>query len=183
MPGPVFLNGDRIALRPIEEADLEFLQAQVNDPTIWRSIGRSRPLNGEQERDFFDNVICGDDTVDLLIGVDSTPIGTIGLFEFDWEARTAEIGYWIAPDHHDRGYGTEATECVVEYAFDQLGLHRIAAHVFEFNDPSQRLLETVGFTKEGVHRDADFVDGEYQDVYWYGLLEDEWRRQRRDGGD
>ncbi|MBZ6494817.1 GNAT family N-acetyltransferase [Natrinema longum] len=177
MPGPVFLDADRVTLRPVEEEDLEFLQARVNDPTIWRSIGRSRPLNGEQEREFFENVICGDDTVDLLIVADSTPIGTIGLFEFDWEARTAEIGYWIAPDHHEQGYGTEATERVVRYAFDQLGLHRISAHVFEFNEPSQRLLEALGFTREGVHRDSEFVDGEYQDVYWYGLLEDEWRER------
>ncbi|WP_226040193.1 GNAT family protein [Natrinema sp. DC36] len=175
MPEPAFLEADRVTLRPIEEADLEFLRAQVNDPRVWRAIGRSRPINGEQERDFFENVVCSDDTVDLLIVADSTPVGTIGLFEFDWEARSAEIGYWVGPDHHGRGYGTEAAERIVQYAFDQLGLHRITAHVFEFNEPSQRLLESLEFTREGVHRDAEFVDGEHQDVYWYGLLEDEWR--------
>jgi RimJ/RimL family protein N-acetyltransferase len=177
MPGPVFLDADRVTLRPIEEDDLEFLQAQVNDSRVWRSIGRSKPLNREQEREFFENQVCGDDSVDLLIVADSTPVGTIGLFEFDWEAQAAEIGYWIAPEHHDRGYGTKATERVVRYAFDQLGLHRIAARVFEFNDPSQRLLESVGFVQEGVRRDAKFIDGEYQDAYWYGLLEDEWRER------
>ncbi|MGQ3412477.1 GNAT family N-acetyltransferase [Natrinema sp. LN54] len=175
MPGPVFLDGDRVTLRPIEEDDLEFLQTQINDSRIWRAIGQSRPVNGEQEREFFENVICGDDTVNFLITADSTPIGTIGLHSIEWETRKAEIGYWIAPDHHGRGYGTEATERVVRYAFDQLGLHRIAARVFEFNEPSKRLLEKAGFTQEGVHRDGEFIDGEWQDVYWYGLLENEWR--------
>ncbi|QCS43930.1 GNAT family N-acetyltransferase [Natrinema versiforme] len=175
MPGPVFLDGDRVTLRPIEEDDLEFLQTQINDSRIWRAIGRSRPVNGEQEREFFENVVCGDDTVNFLIAADSTPIGTIGLHSIEWETRKAEIGYWLAPDHHGRGYGTEATERVVRYAFDQLGLHRIAARVFEFNEPSKRLLESVGFTQEGVHRDGEFIDGEWQDVYWYGLLENEWR--------
>ncbi|PCR91755.1 GNAT family N-acetyltransferase [Natrinema ejinorense] len=175
MPGPVFLDGDRLTLRPIEEADLEFLQTQINDSRIWGPLGRSKPLNREQEREFFENRICGDDSVDLLIVADSTPVGTIGLFEFDWESQKAELGYWVAPEHHDQGYGTEATERVVRYAFDQLGLHRIAARVFEFNEPSKQLLETIGFSREGVHRDAEFVDGEYRDVYWYGLLEEEWR--------
>ncbi|QLK24852.1 GNAT family N-acetyltransferase [Natrinema zhouii] len=178
MPGPVFLEGDRVTLRPIEEADLEFLQTQVNDPRIWRPIGRSRPVNREQEREFFENDVCGDDTVVLLVVADSTPVGTVGLHSFDREARNAELGYWIAPEHHERGYGTDAAERVVRYAFDQLGLHRIAARVFEFNEPSRRLLESVGFTQEGVHRDVEFVDGEYHDVYWYGLLEDERPAER-----
>lgn len=175
MSEPVFLSGDRVDLRPIEADDLEFLQTQVNDPRIWRAIGRSRPINADQERDFFENVVCDDDTVTLLVVVDSTPIGTIGFNSIEWEAQRAEIGYWIAPDRHREGYGTEATERLVTYGFDQLGLHKITARVFEFNEPSRRLLESVGFTQEGVHRDEKFIDGEYQDAYWYGLLADEWR--------
>ena len=177
MTDGVFLSGNRVDLRPIEEDDLEFLRREINDPRVWRAIGRSRPVNGEQEREFFENVVCGDDTVNLLILVDSTPVGTIGFSGLDWEADRAEIGYWIAPDHHRQGYGTDATERVVAYGFDQLGLHKIEARVFAFNEPSRRLLESVGFTREGVHRDRIFVDGDYRDTYWYGLLEDEWRSQ------
>ncbi|WP_254762841.1 GNAT family N-acetyltransferase [Natrinema marinum] len=173
MPGPVFLDGDRVTLRPIEEEDIEFLQEQVNDPQIWRAIGRSRPMNREQEREFFENDVCGDDTVVLMIVADSTPVGTVGLHSFDWEAGRSELGYWIAPDHQRRGYGTDAVERILEYGFDQLGLHRIEARVFELNEPSRGLLESVGFTQEGVHRDVEFIDGAYQDAYWYGLLEDE----------
>ncbi|WP_408959665.1 GNAT family N-acetyltransferase [Natrinema sp. 74] len=183
MPEPVFLEADRVTLRPIEEADLEFLQAQINDPRIWRLIGRSRPMNREQEREFFDDVVCGDENVSLLIVDESTAIGTIALNRIDLEAQKAELGYWVATDHHERGYGSEAAERVVRYAFDQLGLHRIEARVFELNEPSRRLLESVGFTQEGVHRDVAFIDGAYQDAYWYGLLEDEWRSERREGGD
>jgi [ribosomal protein S5]-alanine N-acetyltransferase len=177
MPGPAFLTGDDVTLRTIEEEDLEFLQTQVNDPEIRRPIGRSTPLNAVQEREFFENVVCDDDSIHLLIVADSTPTGTIGLESIDRESRSAEIGYWIAPDHHRRGYGSEATALLVEHAFDQLGLHRISARVFDFNDASRRLLESLGFTEEGVHRDAEFVDGKFQDTHWYGLLEDEWRAE------
>ncbi|WP_246998358.1 GNAT family N-acetyltransferase [Halosolutus gelatinilyticus] len=175
MPGPVFLGSDEVALRTIEEEDLEFLQMQVNDPAVWRPIGGSRPINADQEREFYEDVVCGDDGVHLLIAVDETPVGTIGLRDIDQETGNAELGYWVAPEHHGRGYGTEATRLTVEYAFQQLRLHRVDARVFEFNEPSRRLLESVGFCREGVLRDAEFIDGEYRDVYWYGLLEDEWR--------
>ncbi|SDR26052.1 GNAT family N-acetyltransferase [Natronobacterium texcoconense] len=175
MPDSTFLPGDRVDLRPIEEDDLEFLRDAINDPQVWRPIGGSHPLNLEQEREFFENVVCGDDGVHLLITADDSPVGTIGLREIDWESGTAEVGYWIEPDEHGQGYGSEAAELVVGYAFDQLGLHRIRAHVFEFNDASQRLLESIGFTREGTERESQFIDGEYWDTYWYGLLEDEWR--------
>jgi len=175
MPGPVFFDGERVSLRTIEEDDLPFLHEHVNDPSVWRAIGRSRPVNGEAEREFFEEVVCGDGSVDLLIAAEEEPIGTVGLDLGDRAAGTAELGYWVAPDHRREGYGTEATELVVAYGFDQLGLHRIAARVFEFNEASIRLLERVGFTHEGVHRDDEFVDGAYRDTHWYGLLEDEWR--------
>lgn len=177
MPDPVFLSGDRVDLRPIEEDDLEFLQRHVTDPRVWRAIGRSKPLNRVQEREFFEDVVCSEESVQLLIVAESTPVGTIGLQPIDWPSSRAELGYWIAPDHRRNGYASDAVERVVTYAFDQLGLHRIAARVFAFNEPSRRLLESVGFTQEGVHRDVEFIDGEHQDAYWYGLLEDEWRSE------
>jgi RimJ/RimL family protein N-acetyltransferase len=179
MPGPVFVAGEEVSLRTVEEADIDFLQAQVNDARVRRPIGRSRPLNRVQEREFFDEVVCDDDTVHLLVVADAAsepdPVGMVGLDPVDHEARRAELGYWVAPDHQRRGYGTAAVELVVEYGFDQLGLHKIAARVFEFNDPSARLLERVGFVREGVHRDEGFVDGAFHDTYWYGLLAEEWR--------
>ena len=177
MPEPVFLSGDCVALRPIEEDDLEFLQQHVNDPRVWRAIGRSKPLNRVQERAFFEDVVCSEESIQLLIVAESTPVGTVGLKSIDWPSNRAELGYWIAPDHWRSGYASDAVERVVAYAFDQLGLHRIAARVFAFNESSRRLLESVGFTQEGVHRDVEFIDGEYQDAYWYGLLEDEWRSE------
>ncbi|AFZ72852.1 GNAT family N-acetyltransferase [Natronobacterium gregoryi] len=175
MPDSTFLPGDAVDLRPIEEDDLEFFRDAINDPQVWRPIGGSRPLNLEQEREYFEDVVCSDDGVQLLIVADGSPVGTIGLHDIDWEADSAEIGYWLEPDAHDQGYGTEAAALLVGYGFDQLGLHRIRAHVFEFNDASQRLLESIGFIREGTKRESQFIDGEYQDTYWYGLLEEEWR--------
>jgi len=176
MPGPVFLEGDSVALRPIEEDDLSFLQAGVNDPTIWRAIGAPEPVNSQQEQEFFDDVVCGDDSIDLLITVDGEPVGIVSFWPGDGAVSKAELGYWVAPDHHREGYASEAAELMIDYGFRQFGYHRIEARVFECNDASQNLLEGLGFVQEGAHREAVFVDGEYQDVRWFSLLEDEWEK-------
>lgn len=175
MPGPVFIDGDTVSLRTIEEEDLDFLQRQINDPRVRRAIGHPGPANGSQETDFFEEVVSGDGSTNLLITADGEPVGTVGLVYEDGVVASAELGYWVAPDHHRNGYGSEAAELLVEYGFAQRGLHRIQARVFEFNDASRRLLEGVGFVHEGTRREAHFVNGEYQDVYVYGVLSEEWR--------
>lgn len=178
MPGPVFLRGETVELRTIEQTDLEFLQKRINDPRVWRGLGMNTPINAKQEEDYFEDVVCGDDGVNLLITASGDTVGSIGLTGVTDGSDRAEVGYWVAPDHHRMGYGSDATARLVEYGFQQLGLHRIEARAFEFNDASKGLLESVGFREEGVHRDAEFVDGGYQDVHWYGLLEDEWRNRQ-----
>jgi len=170
MAGPVFLDGDDVQLRTIEEEDLSFLQAGVNDPQVWRAIGRPHPVNGQQEREFFDEVASSDDSVDLLVTVDGDRAGIVSLWLDDGHSQNAELGYWIDPDHHRQGYASEAADLLTTYGFRQLALHRIEARVFEFNDPSQRVLESLGFRHEGTHREAVYIDGAYQDVLWYGLL-------------
>jgi len=175
MPGPVFIPGDDVDLHTIEEEDLDFLQRNVNDPRVWRRIGRAQPVNTQQEREFLEEVVAGDDGVHLLVCADGEPVGTVGLNDLGGQGGSAELGYWVAPEHHRQGYATAAASLLVGYGFDQLGLHRVEARVYEFNDPSKTVLERVGFTHEGVHREAAFVDGVYRDTHWYGLLEAEWR--------
>lgn len=174
MPGPVFIQGETVALRTVETEDLEFLQAGVNDPAVRTPIGRDDPINADQERAFYDEVISGDDSVDLLICRDVEPLGTISFNPIRWRTQTAEMGYWLDPDHHGRGYTTEAATLLLEHGFDQMGLHRVHAHVFAFNEPSRRLLEGLGFRHEGTLREHAFIDGERTDVQVFGLLVDEW---------
>ncbi|MFB6300411.1 MAG: GNAT family N-acetyltransferase [Halobacteriales archaeon] len=136
MPGTPFLHGDDVTLRTVEEEDIDFLQEQVNDPGIWRTIGRSRPVNRTQEEEFYESVVSDGDNVQLLITVDGEAIGMTGLQPINQEQGHAEIGFWIAEEHRNQGYGTEATRLMVTYAFGQLRLHKVIGRVFAFNDPS-----------------------------------------------
>lgn len=174
MPGPVFLDGDSIALRTIEEEDLDFLQRGVNDRSVWRAIGRVDPVNRSQEQGFYENVVCESEAVNLLVTADETPVGIVSLTPKETETHSAELGYWTASEHRRQGYTSEAVSLVTDYGFRDRGLHRVSARVFEFNDGSRELLESLGFTHESVHRESVFVDGAYQDTHWYSVLEHEW---------
>lgn len=178
MTGPVFINGDRIELRTIEEEDIEFLKRGVNHPDVRRYISVFRtPQNTERYEETFENIDSSDDGASLLICADDEPVGSVQLYPVDDSRGWANLGFWLIPDEQRNGYATEACELIVEYGFRELRLHRISAVAMAPNSASRRVLERVGFSHEGTMRESGFVEGEYVDMEQYGLLETEWREQ------
>jgi len=110
----------------------------------------------------------------LLFAVDGDPVGSVGVHGVDDVNGSAEIGIFVAEDYWGNGYGTEAGRLATDYAFAQHRRHRVVARVFEGNDASARIWETLGFEREGTHRDEVYVNGEYRDVRYYSVLDDEW---------
>lgn len=179
MPGPVFLRGDGVTLHPTEEADVEFCRRLVNDPDVRRGLSVAVPRRAEAEREF--RVEADDDVVPFVVcaaGDDGDEqrdrVGVVDLVDVDRQFGNAEVGYFFAPEAWGNGYATAAVERVVEYAFEELRLHRVHARVFAFNEGSARVLEKVGFEREGVLREQAYMHGEYVDTLRYGLLESEW---------
>jgi ribosomal-protein-alanine N-acetyltransferase len=85
-------------------------------------------------------------------------------------AQSASLGYWIGQPHARRGYMTEALLAVLEFGFDQLGLHRIEAACLPGNTASRRLLARVGFTEEGYAREYLRINGVWQDHVLFAIL-------------
>lgn len=102
-----------------------------------------------------------------LVGVVSADNFNIGL------SHRAEIGYWLAKPYWGQGLMTASVKAFVNYAFAELEVIRLTAHVFEFNLASARVLEKNGFTLEGRLRKHLLKDGKLIDAQVYGLLKDE----------
>ncbi|WP_435358075.1 GNAT family N-acetyltransferase [Haloarchaeobius sp. DFWS5] len=178
MPGPVFLQDDRVELRPVEDEDLDDLQRMRNDPEVRvLSGGPAEPFDREDTEGFLD-WLRADGTVALLVCRDGEYVGMVTLKRIQRPNDTADAGIHIVPAEQGKGYATAACELLFDYGFDQLGLHKIGAYAFDFNDPSQTLLEKLGFTHEGVHREARYAHGEHHDIHYYGMLAREWRARR-----
>lgn len=109
-------------------------------------------------------------------------VGTVGL-GCDLTARAGEIGYWIDAAYEGRGLVTRAVAAVLDQAFSHMGLDRVELRTGLDNARSRGVARRLGFTEEGVLREAViFPDGTRDDDIVYGLLAREWRARRDDGG-
>lgn len=102
-------------------------------------------------------------------------IGNCGVRKSSAGAMTAELGYEIAPAQWGCGYATEAARAMVAFAFDELGVHRVAAWCVADNTGSIRVLEKVGMRQEGCLQETDFYKGRWWDTLVFAVLEPEWR--------
>jgi RimJ/RimL family protein N-acetyltransferase len=106
--------------------------------------------------------------------VDGTPIGSLSLSYVDWTQLHCEIGYLTAPEARGRGYGKTMVAATLDLGF-AAGLERIMAFICTDNEPSVRLVEALGFRREGLLRRHAIIEGERRDHYLYALLQEEWR--------
>jgi len=183
MPGPIFIDGDHVTLRSATEEDVPFLRKRHDDPRVRATRSVHEPADGDAIRRRLGGTMGRNgDSLALLICDVAEPVGLAYLIREkpnDVTYRHAELAYWITPAEWGNGYATAGARLLVGHAFDELGLHRVSATAFADNDASRRVLEKVGFEKEGVARRQAFVDGEWQDVVNYGLLAEEWKESAR----
>lgn len=102
-------------------------------------------------------------------------IGTIGLINFDHDAKVTEIGYWIAADEEGKGIVSKACGILTDFVFGELGMNRIQIRCAAPNLRSGAIPERFGFTREGTQRQHVLRDGKLLDFVTYGLLASEWK--------
>lgn len=171
MPGPVFVDGDPVALHTITDGDYDFLVEHRNQPAIRTRLGQANPTTRDDYQEMIEE---GEDTVSFLPCVNGDPIGYCWAFHISEVSRNALLGYWIAEEFQGDGYGTAMVDRLCTWGFRDRGLHKLWAHVFVTNEASQRVLEKNGFELEGTLRDQFWVQGEFVDAHSYGLLAEEW---------
>jgi RimJ/RimL family protein N-acetyltransferase len=96
-------------------------------------------------------------------------LGGVTMHQLNWELGQAEIGYWLFPAARGRGVATRAARFIADHAFS-IGIERVEARVFSGNQESERVLERVGFTREGVLRSLPKRQGGRADMTLYSLL-------------
>ncbi len=102
-------------------------------------------------------------------------IGVAGFHGIDWFNRSTSIGYWLAEDRQGRGTMTEAVRALTALAFDTWGLNRVEIRAAVGNLRSAAIPRRLGFTEEGVLRQAERHADGYKDNAVYSMLADEWR--------
>jgi len=103
-------------------------------------------------------------------------IGTCGYYEWNKTSRRAELGYDLDPAHCGEGIMTEALRAVLRYGFDEMRLNRIQAIIDSENVRSIKLVERLGFKKEGIFRQNSYFRGRFRDEVCFSLLKEEWTK-------
>jgi [ribosomal protein S5]-alanine N-acetyltransferase len=164
-----------VALRPIEEADLEALRRLDIDPSVtepfeWFGF-RSPNL---RRRRWEDDGLLGQDSAFLAVDLpDSTLAGIVSWRTVRFggpDGGCLEIGILLFPEYRGRGIGTAAQRLLVEYLFATTLANRLQAITDVENIAEQRALERVGFSREGILRGLAFGGGRWHDGVIYARL-------------
>lgn len=178
---PEVLETERLLLRPFRFGDVDDVLAYARDPEWSRFL---RVLPRPYERSHAEQFVAGQVLLDRVthpawaITLEGTVIGGVNL-RFNFEHRSAEVGYSVARAHWSRGICTEAARAVIDAAFStHTDLNRVQARADAGNLGSQRVMEKVGMVKEGVLRLSRVERGEAFDEVWFSILREEWESRR-----
>ncbi|MHB9285940.1 GNAT family N-acetyltransferase [Halobacteriales archaeon Cl-PHB] len=169
------MTGDTVSLHPVEPEDYDFIQRGRNHPSTRIPLLDTTIRTRADVEDLFE----ADSEYHFLVctpgegDADPTRVGVVA-FAYTSGTDRGSLMYWLAPEARGNGYMPPAVELMLDYAFREVGFHKVTARAIATNDPSIATLESLGFEREGHFRKHKFVDGEWTDSYQYGLLADAW---------
>jgi len=182
--GTITLETDRLTLRRTTNEDFEeFFYMQLN-PNLRKYLGTTKIGNNpEKNKKYFSEDKYNElDYYRWTIErkEDKKLIGTIYLNIHSEKAKTAGIDYWIREDEWGKGYTTEASQKILEFAFDKLNLNRIESCGAKDNTGTWKVMEKIGLKYEGTRKDGIFYYyGGLEDLVMYGITKDEYKKIRK----
>lgn len=161
-----------IKLRKLNKEDAKVFFEWANNPDLIKYVGPCLSVSAEDE---YKRISEKKNRLVLVIEAEGKAIGYIYL-DIDEKNKKAEFSIAIGEkDCRGKGYGREAAQKALQYAFNELNLNKLFLKVLTFNDPAIRLYERMGFKKEGLLRQDVFLDGEFEDFIIMSILKKEWR--------
>ncbi len=170
--------GDLVAIGPIRRELVPLYQRWMNSFETLRSLAIAPgPMTLEAETTWYETMTASPSIIMFTIyeRSSSNPIGNVSLSGIDYRNGSAEFGIAIGEKSaRGKGYGTEATQLTLDYAFTALGLNNILLTVYEFNLAAKRVYEKAGFRVMGRRRKSKFMGGQYWDEIYMDCVADEF---------
>jgi len=168
------LEGSSCIVRDWSPPDKDDLLAVADNRKIWRNLTHMfpHPYTPADADAWFAYLAEMPEPTSWAIEVAGRAVGGIGIEPGEGVfARSADFGYWLGEPYWGRGIMTEAARAVVPYVLEHFGLNRLESAVFAWNPASMRVLEKVGFEREGVSRASVYRDGELIDRVVYAYVQ------------
>ncbi len=168
------LYGKNINLRALEPEDLDFLFSAENDESFWEISGTQIPYSKYILKKYIEN--AHQDIYEakqyrfVICNTQNIPVGMIDLFNFNPQHKRVGIGILLLPQYEGKGFGSEAMEMVINYAFTYLKVHQIFANIIANNEKSMTLFEKFNFEKVGIKKEWIYANSQYKDEILYQLI-------------
>lgn len=166
----------QIYLRPMTEMDTDLIVAWRNQPNVKKFFIYQADFTKEGHLYWLHKVVEKGNACQMMICDRKTKkeLGSVYIRDIDRMHRKGEYGIFIGDESaRGRGIGTEAARLMIQYGFEELGLHRIYLRVLAGNERAIRSYEKAGFKKEGcLHHDV-CINGEYVDIVWMAIVNEE----------
>lgn len=177
------LKGEYTGLRAIERDDLAQLLEWRNRPEYRRYFREYRELGMENQNAWYSE-LSNSRTKSIMFAivelVNNRLLGACGLCYVNWIDRNADFSIYIGADnlYIDEKFAPDAAQTMLKYGIAELGLHRLWAEIYEFDEPKKRLFDVLGFTLEGCHRQTHWSEGKWHNSLFYSLLDSEYSAMR-----
>lgn len=171
------LRGKKVYLKLIEEQDLEKRAEWINDPVIQDTLNYDVPTSLSKTKAWFHKIQLDSSRREFSVfTVDGDEyIGFCGLFNIQVPVMKAELHCVIGNrDYQSGGYGTEAYSLFQDFGFEELGLNRIYGYQLGHNAAAHRVVEKLGWKREGLLRNDLFSHGKLKDRYVVAIIREDW---------
>lgn len=174
------LAGQLVGLRAVTLDDLPTLLEFRNRPEYRQYFREYRELNLEMQRRWFETTVNNDNSVRMFSIVELSTgrlLGACGLCYIDWLSRSADFSIYIGADnlYIDRRFAPDCGSVLLRYGFEELGLNRVWAEIYDIDAAKKELFDTLGFTLESQQSEHHWTQGRWVDSLFYGLLSREFR--------
>ena len=187
-PASVELIGERVVVRDFTMDDVDAVYAYLSDVEAFRHVSWDPPTLDETRSSLRQAIDAAraaprsDYELAVTLRETGEVVGQVTLKQDRYipriRQRTSELGYMLRRDHWGRGLTAEAAGLVLDFAFSEVGLHRVFAVVDENHRTSIRVLEKLGFRQEARHVKDAYLRDEWLTTLIYAVLADEWTMSR-----
>lgn len=169
------ITGNKINLRQVTKNDLQIIRDWRNTKGIYEFNTQFTLLNMKNQKNWFKQINEKNSNRIMFIATNkkNQPIGVCGLVHVNKIDRYADAAIILGEQKlHGKGLGSEILQLLIQYGFRKLGLRRIGAEIFEYNQISVKLFEKLGFKREAIMRETLWRNGQWWNVHIFSLLND-----------
>ncbi|WP_340016289.1 GNAT family N-acetyltransferase [Paenibacillus sp. FSL K6-1318] len=174
--------GEKVKITTVTEQDLDFICQLECDTTIWsfeENVETDEEKVREKYRSHFavadEKPYAYDFVLRRLNDPEGTPLGIVQMWSYVDYRKSWELGFAVLSEYAGRGYGSEGTRLLLQFAFQELQVHKVVGMCNSQNVRSAALMKHVGMTREAVFKEELWWNNQWTDQYFFSILDREFK--------